>query len=126
MKIYYAGTPEVPFNKPRAEAEAMISAGIAFAYVALAPPVRKPDAQFAVHRTTLSKQPFIAASCNSCGSKAQFTGPTAHKTQFFRHCGVTDAVPEHIAEQYGNLRAKWRAPVAPRIEKLPAIELVHF
>jgi hypothetical protein len=126
MKIYYAGTPEVPFNKPRAEAEAMIAAGIAFAYVAPAPPARKPDAQFAVHRTTRSKQPFIAASCNSCGSKAQFTGPTAHKTQVFRHCGVTDAVPEHIAEQYAKLRAKWKAPAPQSTEKFPSFELVHF
>jgi hypothetical protein len=126
MKIFYAGTPEVPFNKPRAEAEAMIAAGIAFAYVAPAAPVREPDAQFAVHRTTLSKQPFIAASCNSCGSKAQFTGPTAHKTQVFRHCGVTDSIPEHIAEEYAKLRAKWKALTPQTTEKLPSFELVHF
>jgi hypothetical protein len=126
MKIFYAGTPEVPFNKPRAEAEAMITAGIAFAFVAPAVPVRRPDAQFAVHRTTLSKQPFIAASCNSCGSRAQFTGPNAHKTQVFRHCGVTDSIPEHVAEEYAKLRAKRKVPTPQTTEKLPSFELVHF
>jgi hypothetical protein len=107
MKIYYAGTPEVPFNKPRAEAEAMIAAGIAFKYVE-PQPVRKPDAQFAVQIWALDKQPYIAASCPGCGNKAQFSGPNAHKTQVFRHCGVTDSIPEHIAEDYAERAAKWK------------------
>jgi hypothetical protein len=128
MKIFYEGTPEVPFNKPRAEAEAMIAAGIAFKYVEPIP-VRKPDANFAVQVWSLDNQPFIAASCNGCGNKAQFSGPTAHRTQVFRHCGITDAIPEDVAADYAERRSKWKPmPVAPEAvaEKLPMIELSHF
>jgi hypothetical protein len=128
VKIYYAGTPEVPFNKPRAEAEAMIAAGIAVAYVEPAS-VRRPDAQFAVHVWSLDKQPYIGASCSGCGNKAQFSGPNAHKTQVFRHCGVTNQIPEDVAAEYAERRSKWKPkPVAPEAvaEKLPSFELTHF
>jgi hypothetical protein len=129
MKIYYAGTPEVPFNKPRAEAEAMIAAGIAFAYVEPAP-VRRPDAQFAVQLwKKYGNEPYIAASCSGCGTKNQFSGPTAYKTCVFRHCGITDSIPEDVAAKYAEVRSKWKPkPVAPEAvaEKLPAFELTHF
>jgi hypothetical protein len=128
MRIYFAGSPEIPFNKPKEEAEAMIAAGLAFKYVE-PQPAHKPDAQFGVQIWAFDKQPYIAASCNGCGNKAQFSGPTAHKTSVFRHCGVADKIPEHIAEHYAELRAKWRrspARTEPQAEKLPAFELAHF
>jgi hypothetical protein len=130
MKIYYKDAPEIPFHKPRVEAEAMIAAGIAFAYVKPAP-VRKPDAHFAVQIWKIDNQPFIAAWCNGCATKNQFSGPTAHRTSVFRHCGVTDAVPQDITADYTERRARWakaQKAVAPEAvaEKLPAFELSHF
>jgi hypothetical protein len=128
MKIFYAGSPEVPFNKPRAEAEAMIASGIAFLYVEPAP-VRKPDAQFAVQIWSNNNEPYVAASCNGCGNKAQFSGPSAHRTQVFRHCGITDQIPEDVAAEYVRRRAQWtpKKPVAPEAgTAIPMIELSHF
>jgi hypothetical protein len=127
MRIYFAGSPEVPFNKPRAEAQAMVAAGIAFKYVEPSP-VRMPDAQFAVQIATFDNEPFITASCSGCSNKARFTGPTCHKTQVFRHCGITDQIPEDIAEHYAELRSKWNPkPVAPEVSTaIPMIELSHF
>jgi hypothetical protein len=126
VRIYFAGSPEIPFNKPKAEAEAMIAAGLAFKYVEPVP-VRTPKAHFTVQILPQSKEPYIAASCSGCSNKVQFHGPTAHKTQVFRHCGITDAVPERVADFYAKLRAKWKpAPAAPKVEKLPSIALEHF
>jgi hypothetical protein len=125
MKIYYAGTPEVPFNKPRAEAEAMIASGIAFAYIE-PQPVRTPDAHFAVQIWKIGNQPYIAASCNGCGNKAQFSGPSAHRTQVFRHCGVTDAIPEHIAEDYAERFKKWKPTKKAFVPDFAAVDKPKF
>jgi hypothetical protein len=106
MKIIYRDT-DLPFDKPKAEALAMIAAGLAEAYVEPAP-VRRPDAQFGVHVWAQNKQPYIAASCSGCGNKAQFSGPPSHKTAVFRHCGIADSIPSHIAEEYAERLKKWK------------------
>jgi hypothetical protein len=128
MKIAYIASPNFPFHKPRPEAEAMIQAGIAQPFVEAAP-ARLPDAKWAVSVRSIDKQPYIAASCSSCGNRVQFTGPTAHRTQQFRHCGVSENAPEHIQEQYVEQRANWKpkpSPESARTEAVPFEVLSHF
>jgi hypothetical protein len=126
MKIAYVASPDFPFDKSRPEAEAMIEAGIAKPFVAVAP-ARVPDAKWAVNVWASDKQPYIAASCNACGNRVQFTGPTAHRTQQFRHCGVAENAPSHIQEEYVDRRANWKPkPEAARTEAVPFEVLSHF
>jgi len=105
----------------------MIQAGIAQPYVEAAP-ARLPDAKWAVSVWSIDKQPYIAASCSSCGNRVQFTGPTAHRTQQFRHCGVSENAPEHIQEQYVEQRANWKPRPVPQpvVTEIPMFDLKHF
>ena len=126
MKLVYPSSPNLPFDKSRQEGQAMIAAGIAKPWVAVAP-ARIPDSKWAVNVWSIDKQPYIAASCGSCGNKVQFSGPTAHRTQQFRHCGVAENAPEHIQEEYVDRRSNWRKRTPePVVAEVPFFDLKHF
>lgn len=126
MKIAYVASPDFPFDKPRPEAEAMIKAGIAKPWVEV-PSVRVPVSFWGVGNRDVDNQPYISASCNNCGNKVQFTGPTAHRTQQFRHCGVAENAPEHLQEEYLRRREIWKRPATkPVVTEVPFFDLKHF
>jgi hypothetical protein len=101
-----AGTSQ-PFEVARGLAEILIAEGKVHAY---SEPVAKkiPDAKFGLNRDQYDGEPYITATCTGCDNRTRFTGPTAHKTQVFRHCGVTDRIPQDIAEQYERARQNWK------------------
>jgi hypothetical protein len=107
MKIINLLPNAQPYDVPRQHAEGLIAAGIAKAYVE---PVAKkiPNAKFGLHLDQYEGEPYITATCTGCDNRTRFTGPTAHKTQVFRHCGVTDRIPQDIAEQYERARQNWK------------------
>ena len=113
MKIINLLPNAQPYDLPKQQAEGMIAAGIAKAYVA---PARKfnPNAKFGLNRYNYDGQPYIIASCSSCGNSTHMYGPTAHTTQSFRHCGVTESIPKDIAAEYERARGQWKPkPEAP-------------
>ena len=130
LKIFYPNRPDVSFNKPRPEAEALIAAGLAKPWVN---PVRVPNAKFVVCTDALTFEPYINSSCGTCGNRNQHYGKTAHLTQQFRHCGVVDAVPEQVGEEYVRRRNAWKPTPKPALtqEELDAclvksVPLNHF
>lgn len=128
MQIYYKDAPEIPFHKPRQEAQAMIAAGVACAYTAPAAPVRVPKTTWGIAVRKYNNEPYISAKCASCNGAVQMSGPNAHKTQVFSHCGVAEKVPSQLGEQYVERRKKFVfKPIQPPVvEGLPMIELKHF
>jgi hypothetical protein len=126
MKILYKDT-KLPFDKPRAEALAMIAAGLAEAYVESAP-VRVPKTTWSLQAWSYNDEPYINAACATCGQRVQMSGPSAHRTQVFQHCGVAEKVPSHLQEQYVERRKKFvPKPIqAPVVEGMLMIELQHF
>ena len=105
MKVQ-SGTSE-PFEIARGLAEILIAEGKVHAY---AEPVAKknPDAKFGFNRCQYDGEPYITATCKGCDNRTRFTGPTAHRTQVFRHCGVTDRIPQDIAAEYERARKAWK------------------
>jgi hypothetical protein len=108
MKIVLNDAPDFPFDKPRPEAQAMIAAGIARAYVP-PEPVKKPRVtNWQLKRFDFDGAPYIRVSCTGCGNTANISGPTAHRTQKFIHCGIAESVPEFIQADYEVAKPKTR------------------
>ena len=86
----------------------------------LAPMVRAVHGGHPVERRSVTK--FVGKK------KKKWTGPTAHRTQQFRHCGVSENAPEHIQEQYVEQRANWKPRPVPQpvVTEIPMFDLKHF
>lgn len=50
-------------------------------------------------------QVAIRAKCDRCRQGISLTGPSAHKTQVFFHCGRNERVPEAIGVEFLRVRA---------------------
>lgn len=108
MKVQSLRTKEV-FDFEANIARAFIASGTHIAYVD-PKPVRVPNTTWKVvwlpAQQFIPREPAITAECKSCDGKILITGPNAHRTQSFRHCGVTEPIPRHIAAQYAGVRTQ--------------------
>lgn len=110
-----------PFDVPSGQAEALLATGTVERYEEPRPRKLPPDTQWSVSREPMYAsdgvhvyRAVIVAHCRTCASAARFAGPTAHKTQRFRHCGISEEVPHEIGKQY---EAILREPVERAEEK---------
>jgi hypothetical protein len=108
-----------PYDLPRQQAEAMIAAGMAKAYVA---PVvtRVPKAKWGLERRQIDGRPYISVKCESCNTARQTAASAATKS--FQHCGINEPVPSHIAAEYERVFGKWK----PRPEPKEATPMAGF
>lgn len=107
MKIQSkTGSKEV-FDFESKVARALIAGGTHIEYIPTEP-VRVPkttwEAKWIPAQLDIPREPVIIATCATCSGAQRMTGPTAHKTQKFLHCGVTEIVPRHISAQYAGMR----------------------
>ncbi len=97
MKIINLLPNAQPYDLPRQQAEGMIAAGVAKAYVA--PVVKRvPNAKWFVAKREIDGRPYIAVKCESCNTARQTAASAATKS--FQHCGINEPVPQHIAAEY--------------------------
>src|SRR5258708_21260213 len=110
MKIQAKQGDRSVFDLEATVARALIASGTHVAYVA-PEPVRTPNTTWKTGwlpaQLGFAPEPAITYCCATCmaGSRpGMMTGPTVHRTGVFRHCGVTETVPRHIAAQYACMR----------------------
>ena len=126
MKVKTANGKGEVFEVENNTARALIAAGTLVEYI---PPVQcgpvpltswkvgwLPATTVAAdlnQKITYPKIPVIIAKCDTCLCTCSLTGKTAHKTQRFTHCRVSEAVPTDIAAHYVNL-LKRRDELTPK------------
>jgi hypothetical protein len=73
-----------------------------------APRVLNPKSHFSIAENLNSEgAPFtIHAKCDNCKNVASCSGPTAHRTMRYQHCGTVETVPAEIAQRYARLVAR--------------------
>jgi hypothetical protein len=109
MKLELIATGEV-FDVPRGLASALLVIGDGKIREPLppAPRVLNPKSHFSIAENLNSEGvPFtIHAKCDNCKNVASCSGPTAHKTMRYQHCGTVETVPAEIAQRYARLVAR--------------------
>jgi len=107
MKLVDKSRKHPPFDAPSGLAEALIAAGTAEKYEEPAPKKLPPDTEWRVVREPMRcndgvsfNSSYISARCHTCQQAIQMSGPTCHRTQQFRHCGIAESVPDNIAREY--------------------------
>ena len=107
MKVQAKQGDRSVFDLDANVARALIASGTHVEYKPVEP-VRVPNTTWATGwipaQLGIPREPVITATCTTCSGAQRMTGPTAHKTQKFLHCGVTESVPRHIAAQYAGMR----------------------
>lgn len=107
MKLIDKQHKHPPFDAPAGMAESLISAGTAERYVEPTPKKLAPSSSWRVVEDPMyandgvhTYRCYILATCSTCGGAMRAAGPTAHRTQTFRHCGVNEEVPQDIRREY--------------------------
>ena len=109
-------------------ARALIAAGTHVEYIA-PEPVRVPCTTWAAGwlpaQLGIPREPAITAKCTTCSGAATLTGPTAHRTQVFRHCGVVENIPRDVSAQYAGMRKQMAEDEKARIDRA-RVKVPHF
>lgn len=107
MKLIDKKHENAPFDVPAGLALALLATGTVEKYTDPEPKRPAPDSSWKVVREPMlcndganSNPCYIFARCASCQQTIQMSGPTVHRTQVFRHCGIAEPVPEEIAREY--------------------------
>jgi hypothetical protein len=111
MKLVDVEEKHEPFDCASGMAAGLLATGNFKQYIPPEKPQRTQDLSLAAKQGTrfegIWDSPFIVFHCKTCGNTGTMSGPTCHKTQTVRCCGVNTPVPEYIAQEYATLRKEW-------------------
>jgi hypothetical protein len=110
MKIVDVAEQHPPFDVPSGLAESLIAAGTHKQFISSKPKTIQRLTWRACRGARIEDvldAPFIAYKCDGCGNNGQMSGPTCHRTQTVRCCGVSTKVPDGIAKQFVQFRQEW-------------------
>lgn len=111
MKLIDVKELHEPFDCASGMAEGLLATGNFKQFIVPDKPKPIQRLTWRVHRGARIQDvldaPFITYRCEACSNAGTITGPTCHKTQVVRCCGVTTRVPDDVAAQFANLRKEW-------------------
>jgi hypothetical protein len=111
MKLQDVEHKHPPFDVAAGLAASLLATGKCVKFVKPEPPKLFANTKWVTRRgprvEDYEHAPEIVYSCSSCGNRGHMTGPTAHRTQVFRHCHTVEAVPEDVRKRYAELRHNW-------------------
>ena len=110
MKLVDVAEQHPPFDVPSGLAAGLIAAGTHKQYVSNKPKTVQRLTWRACRGARIEDvfdAPFITYKCDGCGNSGQISGPSCHKTQVVRCCGVSTKVPDDIAKQFVQFRQEW-------------------